>query len=415
MKSRTTNTKAPKELLQRPVVRIAGLLLLTGAVCGAMLLPKSTAVQAFLAQRKMDTVITDYVDKVVVQTLDQVTLSITTFNGAVSQLTTRPTDAAVAEAAQAWRAARSQWQAINNFAYGPCAFYDFNKQIAAWPIDRPMIDHSIAQMAAGKLSLDSRMLRQKINSTQRGFFTAEYLLFRDGQPRKAAQIRPAELSYLQAVAQVMAEESLDFQASWVGSEHMPKEALARLQEAGLPMRQSYGQEFKHPGSPESRYYSRSVVLQEMFQESQAVIDDTCPLIEEWLGSNDPRDSESRHSQNALADILSSLQSVENAYLGGVEGKRGQGMTTLVAAKDEVLDRRIRIALADVRSRVAAVGDPYGEPVPDRDLKLRIAAASCMKLASKYNAAVAPVCMDPVTEPWAAYLPKPSLKEMSAIQ
>ncbi len=408
MKSGNNKTTNGKKLLQRPMVRIAGLAALAGLICGAMLLPKSAAVQAYLSQRKIDAVIADYADKVVLRTLELVVARNEVLDGAVAQLQARPTDAGVEEAARAWRAARAQWQLIQSFAFGPAAFYDFDKQVASWPIDRPLIEHSIARIAAGTLTIDSGLLRHKINSTQRGFLTAEHLLFRDGKPRQAEAIRPAELLYLRAVTRAMVEESLDFQASWAGSANMPPAAAARLKEAQLPERASYAAEFTHPGTPHSRYFSRSVVLQEMFQESHTVVEDVCPLIEQWLGSRDPRESEAQDSRNGAADLVNLLQGVENAYLGGVEGNRGRAMAELTAAKNEVIDRRIRIALADVRYRIKAIGDPYGEPSADRDLKVRIAVASCWKLSGKFAAAIVPVCMDPATEPWAAYVPSTAL-------
>ncbi len=402
MKSSTTTPKKSKKLLQRPVVRIAGLLLLTGAVCGAMLLPKSTAVQSYLAQRTMDAVIGDFADKVVIQTLEQATERLSALNTAVSTLKEQPSEPNLAEAAKAWRAARQQWQAIQSFAFGPCAFYDFDKQVASWPVDQPMIEHSIAQIGAGTLTVESQTMRRTINSTQRGLLTAEYLLFRDGQPRRASELKTAELIYLQAATQAMVEESIDFQAAWKGSTNLSANLVAQHKAARLPERSSYATEFTHPGTAESRYASRSVVLQEMFQESHTVVEDTCDFIEDWLNSPDPRASESQDSRSAVSDILALVQGVENAYLGGIEGKRGHGLHELVAAKDPVLDRRIQIALADLRHRVANVGDPYGAPAADRDLKLRIATASCWKLANKYAAAIVPVCMDPATDPWAAY-------------
>lgn len=403
MKLRKKNAPMKKKLVHRPVARIVGLFIVAGLVCGGMLLPKSTAVQEYLTRKKIDAVIEDYTDNVVLKTLDAVVGGIDAFNTAVARLVENPTDSAVEDAARAWREARTRWQSINTFSYGPCAFYDFDKQVASWPIDRPMIEYSISRIASGKEPFDAHILRRKEYSTQRGFLTAEYLLFRDAKPRRAALITPAELRYLQAVAQAMLVESLDFQASWLGSDRMSRAAAARLAEEGLPPRKSYAAEFKHPGTPGSRYYSPSVVLQEMFQESQTVVEDTCPLIEEWLGSGDPDKSEARESRNAAADIINLLQGVENAYLGGMKGHRGKAMADLVAGKDKVLDRRIRIALANVRYRVAAIGDPYAPPERDRDLQVRRAAASCRKLAAKIAAAAAPVCLDPATRPWAAYV------------
>lgn len=96
-KSKTTDGI---KLLQRPMVRIAGLVVLAGVVCGAMLLPKSAAVQAYLTQRKIDAVIADYADKVVLHTLEQVVAQNDALDGAVAQLQANATDAGVEEARQ---------------------------------------------------------------------------------------------------------------------------------------------------------------------------------------------------------------------------------------------------------------------------------------------------------------------------
>ena len=399
------NTKDPlrKHYLKRPVFRIAGLIVFAGMVCGAILLPRSTAFQQYRASQKINAVINDYTDNVVLKTLESVVDGIRKFEDAVGRLEAKPSDDQMAEVAHAWREARARWQAISTFSYGPCAFYDFDKQVASWPIDRSMIDYTIAQAGQGGEPIDARTLREKKYSTLRGFFAAEYILFHEGKPRSAGAVTPDERKYLRAVAQAMLEESLDFQASWVGSDKMEKNDAARLAAAGFKPRKSFAAEFRRPGLPESRYYSQSIVLQEMFQEAHTVIEDTCPLIEDWLGSGDPKQSESRHSLNAVSDILNLIQGVENAYQGGLAGHRGKAMAELVADKDKVIDRRIRIAIAEARYRIADIGDPYAPATGDRDLKVRRATDACWKLATKFGASVGPVCLDPVSRPWAAYV------------
>lgn len=388
------------------LIRIAVLLVLAGIVCAGLLLYRDeavrTTVQDYLTARKIDKVIVDYTDNVVVRTLADVADKIAALRDATVRLQAEPSEAAMRAATDAWRAARAQWQAIYTFAYGPNAFYDFDKQIASWPLDRPMIDHTIAEMAAGRLQLTSRYLREQQYSTLRGFFAAEYLLFRDGQPRRAGDLGPFELQYLTAVTRAMAEESLDFQAAWVGTDRLPAPAVAALTEAGLRPRTSYAEEFKHPGQPGSRYVSPSIPLQEMFQESHSVVEDACAMIEEMLASDDPKDSESRYSRNVSADIVNRLKGVETAYLGGIEGVRRHAQADLVANKNSVLDRRIRISLARAQHSVAAVGDPYGEHREDKELKVRRAMAACTKLADNFASAIPVVCLDPASKPWAAY-------------
>ena len=163
---------------------------------------------------------------------DHVVAGIRDFDAAVERLAKGPSDRAMEAAAQSWKTARARWQAVNTFAYGPCAFYDFDKQVASWPIDRPMIEYAIAQVAAGRETIDARSLREKKLSTLRGFFTAEYLLFEDGKVRSAGALTPERLAYLKAVSRAMLEESLDFKAAWAGTGHMNKADAALLSQAG---------------------------------------------------------------------------------------------------------------------------------------------------------------------------------------
>lgn len=389
--------------MKRSFVRMATLIVITAMIgLAVFVLPRTAGVKQFFAERKLDRVLEDYTDKMVLKTIALAVQEIGTLEKAAIKLQAEPTDENLAAAAEAWRTARAQWKKSSAVMFGPAAHYNFDKQLATFPLDRPLVDHVLGEIKAGRVKVDERYLREELQSSQRGFLAAEYLLFRDGKPRKAADVSAAELSYLVAAAKAMTVESTDFEASWVGSAKMPAEKAALLKVAGMKTRRSYADEFKNPGSTGSRYLSRSVPLQEIFQDNVAVTEELCSAIPEVLGSSDPRASETWYSNNGPADLRSTLQSVENAYLGGVEGTRGHSVSELLAAHNEVLDRRIRIALADTAYRIAEAGDPYGESREDRELLVRRAEAACQKLAARLSVAAPLVSMDPSTRPYAAY-------------
>ena len=389
--------------MKRNFVRLSSLIVITALMgVGAVALARNASVKQFFAEKKLDQVLEDYTDKMVLKTLALVVDDIKALERAAIKLQAEPTEANLEATAAAWRTARGQWKKTSAFMYGPAAQYNFDKQLSTFPLDRPLVDHVLSEIAAGKVQVDERYLREKLHASQRGFLATEYLLFRDGKPRKAEDLSAAELSYLVAAAKAMTVESVDFEASWAGSAQMPADKAALLIAAGMKTRGSYADEFKNPGAPGSRYFSHSVPLQEIFQDSVSVAEELCTAIPEVLGSADPRASETWYSNNGLADLRNTLQSVENAYLGGVEGARGHAVSELVAAQNEVLDRRIKIALADTAYRIAAVGDPYGESREDRELLVRRAEAACHKLVARLSVATPLVCMDPGTRPYAAY-------------
>ncbi|AGA89502.1 Imelysin [Thioflavicoccus mobilis 8321] len=354
----------------------------------------------FLMQRSVDRALVDYVDKNVVATLSRLVDELQALEAAAHRLHAEPTDANLAAAASAWRAARATWQLTTPFEFGPAAQYNFDKQLGAWPLDRPLVEYTLTEMAAGRLTLDATYLRERVYSTRRGFLAAEYLLFRDGRPRPARDLRPAELDYLAVTTEVMRLEGTDFLAAWIGTDALSPAQAEALAAAGFAPRTAYADEFTRPGHYASRYPSASAPLQEIMQDAITVAEELCPAIDEVLDSDDPHAGETWYSHNGLADLQGILQGLENAYLGGLAGTRGRSVSDLVARLDGVLDRRIRIALADTAYRIAAAGE--SGPAAPRALEVRRAVSACEKLAARITVAVPLVTMHPSALPWAIY-------------
>lgn len=388
--------------MKRSFVRMASLIVIAALAGSAVfVLPRTAAVKRFLAARAVNRVLADYADATVLKTLALVVDEVKALNAAAIRLQSDPSDENLAATAAAWRAARGPWKMGSAFLFGPGAFYNYDKQLSGWPVDKLLIDHALSEITAGRLRVDSRWLREEQNSSLRGFHAAEYLLFRDGQPRKARDVTPAELGYLTAVTQAMVEESIDYEAAWRGTDNLPRDKAAVLKTAGITARSAYAAEFKAAGQPDSRYFSPAVPLQEIFQDISGITEEVCTATAELAQSPYPGD-DYRESRTAYVDLQNALQGVENAYLGGIKGSRGHSVSELVAARNPVLDRRVQIAFAHTAHRLAAIGDPHGAPREGRELAVRIAEAECNKLTAKLNAAAPLVTMDPGVQPWAAY-------------
>ena len=389
--------------IRRPFIIIGGLFVIVAIIgAGAFLMPLDAKIRDYYMARTAKEVVADYTDKALLKTLSLFTDSVEAFNLAVNRLQAEKTDQALNAAANAWRATHRQWQKAAAFLYGPAAQYDYHKRIATWPFDKVLVEYDLGEIEKGKLKVDSRLLREKKTSSMRGLYTLEYLLFRDRTPRRAADVSPAELSWLAAASKALLEESIDFEAAWLGTENLPSRKAAVLDQAGIRPKPAYAGEFKNPGEPGSRYVSISVPLQEIFQEMTGVVEDMMPLVAELPETLAPADNGYWHGQDPCGDLLNRLKSVENAYLGGVEGARGRSVSDLVAEMDKVLDRRIKIALAHAAHRIAAVRDLQGAPEEEMELAVRIAGAECNKLMTRITAAIPAVVLDHAVRPWVAY-------------
>jgi len=391
-------------MLRKPLVRIALMLIIGIVICAAIVLPRNERVKQYMAEREVNQLLADYTDNTVLKTYDLVVDNFKKLDKAVNRLQENPSERTISEATAIWFTTRNRWKTTMAFLYGPVAFYDFDKQVAGWPLDRPMIEHTIAEIAAGRLQVDDRYLRELKHVSQRGLHAVEYLLFRDGKARSVSEISKAELSYLVAVTRAMVIEGLDMKASWVGTENMNAADSALLKAAGLKSRTAYAVELKNPGKPESRYLTQSIPLQEITQDTMTVMEEVCSAIDEALGSSDPRDSQTWFSYNVVDDIVHELKSAENTYMGGIEGSRGTSFSDLVAKKSDMLDQRVKLGFADLEHRIKVLGSPYNSDMnaSERDLAYRIAMQSCHALSTRLLVAMPMIALDPRTKPLGAY-------------
>ncbi len=380
------------------------LLVFVGFGCGLILAVKPEALLGnWSMEQRVDGVLRGFAENTVIATLERLVEDTDALEAASRRLREAPTKANVEAAAAAWRSTRATAQLTNAFAFGPAAHYNFDKQLATWPLDRPLVEHTLAEMEAGRLQLDARILRERMYSTRRGLLAAEYLLFRDGQPRSVENLRPAEFDYLVVTARALRLEAMDYLAAWSGTEHLPTDWATELEAAGFKPRRSYAAEFAGPGEAQSRYVSSAVALQEVMGDAVTVAEELCPAIQEILSAPDPGAAETADSRNGFADLLTTLEGLENAYYGGVDGARGHAVSDLVAGIDDVLDRRIQIALADTAYRIEAAGDPFLTEIDaDRELRVRVAVSACEKLFTRLELATPLITMHPVTLPWAPY-------------
>jgi hypothetical protein len=364
---------------------------------------QDVAVQQYFKARTAKAVVSDYVDNAVLKTLELLVVDVDKLHIAAKELQADQSTGNLDAAVIAWYSAHGTWNMAAAYLYGPAAQYDYHKQLATWPCDKVLVENALSMMETGELEVDARYLREERVAALRGFYTIQYLLFRNGQPRKATNISSTELSYLTAATQALLEESIDFEASWRGTKNLSLEKLAILNKAGIKNRPGFAEEFKNPGYLGSRYASLSTPLQEVFQEISGVLEDMVPVIDELHETTDSGEAAYWDSLDPYADLLNRLQSVENAYLGGVEGSRGRSVSELLASHDRALDRLIKISLAHTTYRIAAIRDFRGKSPEDRELALRIAEAELEKLMARFSVGIPQVILDPAVEPYAAYV------------
>jgi putative iron-regulated protein len=150
------------------------------------------------------TIISDYSQKVVVATYGDMEAKTKALHAAVVAFNADPANQArLAAAADAWRAARVPWESSEAFLFGPAEFLSLDPALDSWPVDRQQLDNVLAS----NFELTPDFIANGLGPALRGFHTIEYLLFRDGAPRAAAEFTAREREYLVAVTQVLADDA----------------------------------------------------------------------------------------------------------------------------------------------------------------------------------------------------------------
>ena len=146
------------------------------------------------------------------------------------------TDADVEAACEAFKAAREYWEKSEAFLYGAATDYNLDPHMDSWPLDQGQMADFLSNptMVAGLYSDDPIAFVNQNNAnfdTALGFHGLEFVLFRDGAPRKAAvydgiEDHPSfanvtvqcadELAFLVAVAGDVRDNCYRLEVSWLG-------------------------------------------------------------------------------------------------------------------------------------------------------------------------------------------------------
>lgn len=252
----------------------------------------------------------------------------------VEALAQEPTEARLADARDAWRAAREPWEQSEAFLFGPVSTEGIDPGIDSWPVNRVDLDAVLASNATlTKEYIDG------LDGTLKGFHTIEYLLFGTDAAKRASDLTPRQLEYLRGVA-----------ASFSG-------ATTRLRTAWAADGGNYAANVSGAGTATSVYRTQKDALQELVTGMVGICDEVANgKINDPFSEGNRALEESQFSNNSTADFQNNIRSVRNLYLGIYGGGSGSGLSVIVAARDATLD-------ASIRSRIDAAIEAIGRMTP----------------------------------------------------
>ena len=286
-------------------------------------------------------------------------------------------------AANKWVEARKYWEMSEAFLYGPAEYYALDPRIDSWPLDKDQLDQ---QLAKDMSAVDAEYVRGHYGVNLIGFHALEYVLFEDGQAKDISKISDDELIYLVAVAGVLMEDCIRLEAAW--NQNISAKKLGILADAELEVLNNFGKEMINAGSAGSRFITPQQAVREIVVGCETIVDEVGnEKIADPYHSKNVLSVESWYSWNSLADFMDNIRSVENSYLGGIEGSRsGTSLSAYVLLKNPQLDANIKAAIADAIAKIKAIPAPFRNQLNNAGSAPAIEAAmdACNHLAEQLS-------------------------------
>lgn len=217
--------------------------------------------------------------------------------------------------------ARAQWELSEAFLFGAATDFGIDPHIDSWPLDE---DGFNDLMASPKIlaNLDgedgAEYAGNKLGNELLGFHGIEYILFREGAPRKAGDISQNEIIYAVAVSGDLRNRTAQLDVAWRG-DAAPKARVELVEELELNTTVgggdlNYGENLLAAGQAGSTFRSWTHAMQAILQACSDIADEvgTSKIGKAHTGE-DRSYIESPYSENSITDFYDNITSVENVY------------------------------------------------------------------------------------------------------
>ena len=285
------------------------------------------------------TMLNDFANTVVLATYTELDQKAGELLAAVKALEGDTSQGTLEKAQQAWKATRTPWEQSEAFLFGPVDTQGLDPALDSWPVDHVNLQSVLD--SNDTLTVD---FVSGLEDTQKGFHTIEFLLFRDGNQRKASDITDRELEYL-----VSTTENL-------------KASTSQLRLAWAPEGDNFSSAVAQAGTGSAIYPSQSAAVQEMVNGMITIADEVANgKISDPYNESDTTLVESQFSFNSITDFQDNIRGIQNVYMGKFTTD-GQGLNDFVNGQDPALDARFQQEVQAAIDAIGAIPDPFRDSI-----------------------------------------------------
>ena len=277
-------------------------------------------------------VLTNLVDNVIVPTYAELAEEAEDLEKTLNGLTVNTiTQAQINDACEDFKEAREYWERSEAFLMGAASDFDIDPTIDSWPLNRTLL---LNYFRGG---MNDEMLE---DATILGFHALEFILFRDGQPRKVSEFKAndtyknfenvtgaQELAYAQTICTLLKQRCFQLQVAWDGGKDASR--LNVVKAAGLDYTTENGLSYRD-NLVNAGLDSKSTFRSLKAAVAQVLSDDegSCVAIANEVGTakianpfaaGDISYVESPYSYNSISDFQDNIRSIRNVWQGSTNG------------------------------------------------------------------------------------------------
>ena len=242
------------------------------------------------------------------------------------------TQTQINKACEDFAKAREQWELSEAFLGGAASDFSIDPTIDSWPLSRS----NLLNYFNGSLKLEDA------DESILGFHALEFVLFRDGSPRKVDEFQTndtytgftsitgaQELKYAQDVCKLLKERTFELQVAWEGETSANADRVAVVKAAGLNYKTkkgySFGDNLKNAGDENVSTFStvKAAVEQLLSAEEGSAFGITNEVGTAKIGHPFTEGVisyvESPYSYRSITDFQDNIRSVRNVWYGTTTG------------------------------------------------------------------------------------------------
>ena len=279
-------------------------------------------------------VLTTLVNNVIVPTYTDLADDVEDLEKTLNGLTvSNITQSQINKACEDFKDARENWERSEAFLMGAASDFDVDPTIDSWPLNRALLLNYFNNGMNDEMLEDATIL---------GFHALEFILFRNGQPRKVAELQTndtyknftgvsgaKELAYAQTICKLLKERCFQLQVAWEGETAKNASRMAAVKAAGLEYKTenglSYGENLTSAGVNAKRTFpTLKAAIAQVLSDDEG----SCVAIATEVGTakianpfsaGDISYVESPYSYNSITDFQDNIRSIRNVWYGSTNG------------------------------------------------------------------------------------------------